>query len=185
MCGGPPTLSRRGLRGVRGPRGGFANTFRGCGIGSENATWEIGCQLAECLPAGITIALNAELGSGKTHLTRAVCHGLGIDESSVNSPTFVLMQIYTDGRNPVAHFDTYRLANVDEFLAIGAEEYLVDETTICFVEWADRIREVLPDDHLQIGIEQTGESERAFHFEATGPKSSNVLTRLQSLRNGS
>lgn len=149
---------------------------------NEDETRELGYQLANCLTAGMTVALNAELGSGKTHLTKAICRGLGIDESTVNSPTFVLMQIYSGGRIPVAHFDTYRLADIDEFLAIGGEEYLLDEETVCFVEWADRIHDVLPADHLRIQIAQTGETERTFEFEATGDKSAAVIAKLPQQR---
>lgn len=149
---------------------------------SETETRNLGRQLARCLEPGLTIALNAQLGSGKTHLTKAVCGGLGIEESRVNSPTFVLMQIYSDGQMPVAHFDTYRLADVDEFLAIGGEEYLFDSETICFVEWAERIQDVLPADHLRVTISQTGATERTFQFEGTGPKSDGVVEKLAALR---
>lgn len=149
---------------------------------NEDETRELGRQLAECLTPGTTVALNADLGSGKTHLTKAICAGLGIDESSVNSPTFVLMQIYLDGRVPVSHFDTYRLADIDEFLAIGGEDYLLDQETICIVEWADRIQDVLPPDHLRIQITQTGETNRTFALEATGERSADVIAELQRLR---
>ena len=146
---------------------------------SEADTQQLGWQLAEALVPGLVLALNGELGSGKTNLVRSVCHGLGADESMVNSPTFVLMQSYLDGRIPVVHFDTYRLADVDEFLAIGGEEYLLDSDLICFVEWADRIADVLPADHLTISIEQTGETSRRFSMTASGRRSQTVLDTMQ------
>ena len=127
---------------------------------SETDTEELGRHLADAITPGLTIALNAELGSGKTRLVRAVGKALGADESQVNSPTFVLMQCYTDGRIPVYHFDTYRLADVSEFAAIGGDEFLCDPEVVCFVEWAERIVEVLPADHLGIDIHQTGETTR-------------------------
>lgn len=149
---------------------------------SEADTRSLGTQLANALQAGLTIALNGELGSGKTNLVRAVCVALGVDENQVNSPTFVLMQTYAGGRLPVFHFDTYRLSDLDEFLAIGAEEYLLDDDVVCFVEWASRIEEVLPTDHLVIDIEQTATTSRRFRFQSTGLKSDAVIRRIQDLR---
>ncbi len=145
---------------------------------SEDDTATLGGRLADALRSGLTIALNGQLGSGKTHLVRAVCAGLGMNPDVVNSPTFVLMQTYADGRLPVFHFDTYRLGDVDEFVAIGAEEYLLDPDVVCFVEWAARIEEVLPADHLVIQIEQTAPQSRRFGFHGTGPISHAVVSEL-------
>lgn len=147
---------------------------------SEEETWQLGASFAAVLSPGIAIALNGQLGAGKTNLVRAVCHGLGADTSQVNSPTFVLLQTYCDGRLPVAHFDTYRLSDAEEFLAIGGDEYLLDADTICFVEWAGLIAEIFPSDHLEIDIQQVGESSRRFQFEATGTGSRAILENLRS-----
>ncbi len=135
---------------------------------SEEETKDFGAKFAAVLETGLTIALNGELGSGKTGFVRAVCRGLEIDEAKVNSPTFVLMQVYADGRLPVAHFDTYRLADVDEFLAIGGEDYLLNRKMVCFVEWAERIMEVFPGDHLNIDIEQLSETGRRLTLKSNG-----------------
>ena len=145
---------------------------------SEGDTDLLGRRLGAVLSPGITVALDGQLGSGKTCFVRAVCRGLGADGSQVNSPTFVLMQTYTDGRLPVFHFDTYRLGDVDEFLAIGAEEYLLDPEIVCFVEWAERVEPVLPADHLAIAIEQTGPSSRRYVFSASGDRCAAILQRL-------
>jgi tRNA threonylcarbamoyl adenosine modification protein YjeE len=145
---------------------------------NEQETVQFGTQLADALQPGITVALHAELGSGKTCLVRAVGRALGADQSQINSPTFVLMQCYPDGRIPVYHFDTYRLNDVDEFLAIGGDEYLSDPTAVCFVEWAERVAEVLPADHLAIQITQTGESSRQFTLQSHGPKSESILQAI-------
>lgn len=146
---------------------------------SEDDTATLGARLADALQSGLTIALNGQLGSGKTNLVRAVCAGLGMDADEVNSPTFVLMQTYSGGRLPVFHFDTYRLGDVDEFVAIGAEEYLLDPNVVCFVEWAARIEDVLPADHLVIQIEQTAELSRRFCFHGTGLLSNDVVDKLR------
>ena len=147
---------------------------------SEQDTDKLGHALASVLTDGLPIALNGQLGSGKTRFVRALCSGLNIDTSVVNSPTFVIMQLYTDGRIPVAHFDTYRLGDLDEFLSIGADEYLLSDNWLCLIEWADRISEVLPDDHLKIQITQVAETSREFHFASTGPRSHAITQALQS-----
>ncbi|MEQ9409296.1 MAG: tRNA (adenosine(37)-N6)-threonylcarbamoyltransferase complex ATPase subunit type 1 TsaE [Fuerstiella sp.] len=146
---------------------------------SEDDTRKLGQQLGRLLTTGLTIALDGQLGSGKTNLTRSICEGLDIDVNQVNSPTFVLMQTYTGGRLTVCHFDTYRLGDVDEFLALGAEEYLNDESIVCLIEWAEIVQPVLPADRLEIRITQTGETSRGFRISATGPLSRTILQTLK------
>ena len=146
---------------------------------SEADTDRLGGALARALTSGISIALNGQLGSGKTRLVRSVCAALGINTQLVNSPTFVILQLYVDGRIPVAHFDTYRLADMDEFLAIGADEYLDSEEWLNLIEWAERVAGALPADRLTINIEQTGETDRSFELQALGPRSGRVLERLR------
>ena len=151
---------------------------------SENETDRLGHQLAAVLESGLAIALNGQLGSGKTRFVRAVCDGLGIDTSVVNSPTFVIMQLYTGGRIPVAHFDTYRLEDLDEFVSIGADEYLLSREWLCLIEWANKISDVLPDDHLNIDIRQVAESSREFQFRSHGPQSNAIIAALQKGQSG-
>ncbi len=146
---------------------------------SEADTDRLGMILADGIRTGITLALNGQLGSGKTRFVRAICQGLGADESRVHSPTFVLLQLYPDGRFPVAHFDTYRLADADEFLAIGADEYLNSSEYLCLVEWAERVSEILPDDRVDIEILQTAPHSRRFHMHADGPLSEALLHHLR------
>lgn len=146
---------------------------------SEADTDRLGAILADGIRSGMTLALNGQLGSGKTRFVRAICQGLGADESRVNSPTFVLLQLYSDGRFPVAHFDTYRLADADEFLAIGADEYLNSGEYLCLVEWADRVSEILPEDRVDIEIQQMSPHSRRFHMQARGPVSEALLHHLR------
>jgi len=115
------------------------------------------------------IALIGPLGAGKTHLVRAVAEGLGVANSRVVSrPTFVLIQEYS-GRLPIYHFDAYRLKNSGEFLDLGAHEYF-EGKGVCLVEWADRVEDVLPKDHLRITLQITGDSSRRIIMEGRGPR---------------
>ncbi len=150
---------------------------------SESDTDQLGLCLAAAVVPGLVVALNGQLGSGKTRLVRAVCQALGADVTRVNSPTFVIMQFYPDGRIPVVHMDTYRLGDPEEFLAIGADEYLHGGHYLCFVEWADRIQDVIPADHITVNISQTGVEGRLFEFSASGSMSEGVLQDLKARLN--
>ena len=141
-------------------------------------TEAFGRRLGELLFPGAVVALVGPLGAGKTHLTRAIAEGLHItNPASVNSPTFVLIQEYP-GPVPVYHFDTYRLTSSREFTELGVEEYFAGEG-VCVVEWADKVDDVLPTDHLRIEIELTSPTARCFRLSAMGPKSEEILTRLR------
>jgi tRNA threonylcarbamoyladenosine biosynthesis protein TsaE len=120
-------------------------------IGSEAETRAFGLSLAQSLMPGDVLALIGELGTGKTALTRAIAEGLGVDEQ-VTSPTFTLVKEYRTGRLPLFHFDVYRLADGQELMDTGADEYF-DANGVCVIEWADRIAKILPDDTKCIFIE--------------------------------
>ena len=145
----------------------------------ESATARFGRALGGALRPGDVIALNGDLGAGKTRLVQAVAEALGYIDQLVNSPTFVLIQEY-DGPLPLYHVDAYRLKDSDEFLDIGGDEVLHgDRATL--IEWADRIADVLPRDHLRIDITATGETSRQFVLSAGGRRSTELLLALQEL----
>ncbi|HZY88836.1 MAG TPA: tRNA (adenosine(37)-N6)-threonylcarbamoyltransferase complex ATPase subunit type 1 TsaE [Gemmataceae bacterium] len=133
------------------------------------ATQAFGRRLGGLLFPGAVVALVGQLGAGKTHLVRAVAEGLGVsDGRTVSSPTFVLIQEYPS-RLPVYHFDAYRLRGAAEFAELGAHEYF-DGDGVCLVEWADRVRDCLPPEHLRITLSVTGETSRRADVEATGAR---------------
>lgn len=147
---------------------------------SEAETNRLGRALADVLPPGTTIALVGGLGAGKTRFVRALAEGAGVPPGTVNSPTFVLVQEYA-GRWPLYHFDTYRLRSAaDEFLALGGDEYLA-AGGVCCIEWADRIADVLPADHLQIEIRVLGEFSREFQLRGTGPQTQQLVREMARL----
>jgi tRNA threonylcarbamoyladenosine biosynthesis protein TsaE len=144
--------------------------------GSEAETEKLARHLADVLEPGTVVALVGNLGAGKTRLVRAMCEALGVDRRAIASPTFVLVHEY-EGRLPIYHFDTYRLREPHDFIALGADEYL-SGGGVCLIEWADRVAAWLPADHLRIEIAVTGEWTRDFAFTATGPSSADVIRRL-------
>lgn len=145
---------------------------------SEQQTEQLGMAIANATKPGQVFALNGDLGSGKTALTRSICSGLKVDSNDVNSPTFVLMQLYESADFKVAHFDTYRLADPDEFLAVGGEEYLLSDEYVCLIEWAERIEELLPNNRLDINIRQTAEDSRCFELRAHEQQSTDLLNHV-------
>ena len=97
-------------------------------------TYELGEKIGQMAKPGMVISLTGDLGVGKTVFTQGVAAGLGITEP-VNSPTFTIVQVYTQGRLPFYHFDVYRINDIDEMYEIGCEEYFYGEG-VCFIEWA-------------------------------------------------
>lgn len=132
----------------------------------EADTDRLGRLLAELLPDGAVVALSGTLGAGKTRLVQAVAAASGIDRHEVTSPTFVLCHTYR-GRRTIHHFDVYRLKDEQEFLELGPEEYF-QSGCLSLVEWADKVADLLPTDHLQISIEVTGPTQRRFVLKPHG-----------------
>src|SRR5215211_4141508 len=141
------------------------------------ATEAFGRRLGALLFPGAVVALVGQLGAGKTHLTRAVAEGLGVkNPAAVNSPTFVLIQEYP-ARLPIYHFDAYRLSGAREFAELGVDEYFRGDG-VCLVEWADKVEQTLPAEHLRIEIEVVGETARRFTLTATGRRYEDVLAQI-------
>ena len=100
----------------------------------------------------MVISLTGDLGVGKTVFTQGLAKGLGIEEP-VNSPTFTIVQVYEEGRLPLYHFDVYRIGDIEEMDEIGYEDYFYGEG-VCLIEWADLIREILPEQMCRVTIEK-------------------------------
>jgi tRNA threonylcarbamoyladenosine biosynthesis protein TsaE len=147
-------------------------------VADENATNDLGAVLATALPQGIVVGLIGPLGSGKTRLVQALARAAGVADGIVASPTFVLIHEYA-GRVPIFHFDVYRVRSQDEFLALGPEEYF-DQPGWSLVEWADRVRDCLPDDRLEIEIELAGATARRLTIGALGKNAARALTELKT-----
>jgi tRNA threonylcarbamoyladenosine biosynthesis protein TsaE len=91
----------------------------------------------------------------------------------------VLINEYRGGRLPVFHFDTYRLKDTDEFIDLGVEEYF-DSGGVVFVEWADRVAELLPNERVDIRIEVTGPTTRRITIAGTSPQMEELASRLEA-----
>ncbi|QDV92435.1 tRNA threonylcarbamoyladenosine biosynthesis protein TsaE [Phycisphaerae bacterium RAS2] len=128
-------------------------------------TLAIGLAIGGAMQEGDVLALVGELGAGKTHLAKGLARGLGVaDDRAVTSPTFVLINEYR-GRCVVHHIDAYRLRSGAELAAVGFDE-LCEGGAVVLVEWADRVREVMPPGCGWLTIEATGESTRRLRLES-------------------
>ena len=119
---------------------------------SEKDTYEFAKKLAEGVQSGEIYCLSGDLGVGKTVFTKGFAAGIGITEP-VSSPTFTIVQIYEDGRMPLYHFDVYRIEDIEEMEEIGYEDCFFGEG-VCLIEWAELIKEILPDHCRKILIEK-------------------------------
>lgn len=118
---------------------------------SPAATFALGRAIGERLPGGMVLGLCGPLGAGKTLLVKGIAEGNGLhQEGCVTSPTFTLVNEYT-GRLRLYHLDTYRLRGPNELVALGFSEMIRDDSVV-LVEWADRVRAILPDDTMWITL---------------------------------
>ena len=122
---------------------------------SEKETLALAYNLASKIEGNRVICLNGELGAGKTVFVRGFCSFFGINE--ISSPTFTIVNEY-NGNQSVYHFDVYRLADEDEFYAIGGDEYF--EKGICIIEWSDLVKDVIPKNAIDVRIEKIDENSR-------------------------
>ena len=127
---------------------------------SEKETYKIATELAEQARAGEVYCLSGDLGVGKTVFTKGFAAGLGITEP-VSSPTFTIVQIYEEGRLPLYHFDVYRIEDIEEMEEIGYEDCFYGEG-VCLIEWAELIKEILPEHCKRIRIEK--ELDKGFDY---------------------
>lgn len=128
---------------------------------SEDETIKIAQDFSKKLSPGAVIALEGDLGAGKTTFVKGIALGLGLESTDeVTSPTFALMNIYAS-KTPLYHFDLYRLDSAKDIESIGFEEFIDDSKAIKCVEWAEKGKEFLKDQKVyKVQLETAGEGER-------------------------
>ncbi len=122
---------------------------------SSHETLKLGEKVGVRCIGGEIIALIGELGAGKTHFVKGVAKGLGI-EKHITSPTYVISQLYTEGRLPFVHCDLYRVSDFGELEEIGWYDFLTNGSVVA-VEWADKIKDFIKHEKIlwvEIDIEK-------------------------------
>ncbi len=106
-------------------------------------------------------AFYGQMGAGKTTFINALCRRLGVEDDVTNSPSFAIINEYRSDTTAelIYHFDLYRLEDIDEALEIGVEDYF-DSGALCFLEWPERIEDILPDDTVRVDIRVNDDDSR-------------------------
>ena len=131
---------------------------------SEQETIELAQNIESEKFENMVICLDGELGSGKTVFTKGLASALGIEEN-ITSPTFTIIKEYPDGEMPLYHMDVYRLdGNAD---GVGIEEYY-NKGGIVVIEWAKTIKDILPEERLEIKFKVIDENRRSITITPYG-----------------
>lgn len=144
---------------------------------SPEETRALAARLGDRLAPGDVVALNGELGSGKTEFVHGLAQGLEVPPHLVASPSFTLVHEYP-GRVRLVHVDLYRLEDLPLTMLPDLEEYLAGPQVVA-VEWARRLAPLLPGDYLEVDLEILGESDRQLTFTGHGPRSWELVRHLE------
>ncbi len=139
-------------------------------------TMQWGERIAKRLWPSSIICLSGNLGSGKTTFVKGVARGLKISPMKVNSPTFVLLNIY-EGKRSLFHFDFYRLEQLSEIEKIGYDEFLYGEG-VAVIEWAERLQHLFPMENLTVNLSYKSEKERTLEIVAHGERYERLLEEI-------
>lgn len=132
---------------------------------SREETIKVAFDFAKRLKKGDIVCLNGDLGVGKTAFVAGIAEAFGYD-GYTSSPTFTLVNEYI-AEIPIYHFDVYRIDYSDEMYDIGIDDYLFGDG-ICIIEWAERIKDILPEETIAVDIRKNaecGENYREIYIE--------------------
>ncbi len=144
---------------------------------SINETQNLGQKLGGWINQPLVIALTGDLGSGKTAFVQGLASGLEVPaEYYITSPTFTLINEYP-GRYPLVHVDLYRLEDIHDFEDLGLDDLMYDQAVIA-IEWADKLSDGLPAEHLAITMEIIDTDCRKISLVASGHNEVNLIIAL-------
>ena len=144
---------------------------------SAEQTRRMGARLGQLFVGGEVICLTGELGTGKTCLVQGM--GLGLEiQDRVTSPTFTLVNEYRGGRLPLYHVDLYRIVDAKAALTFGLDDYLYGDG-VCAIEWAKRVKEIWPDEHILISLRHIDETKRGLTLRGFGERYDRLVMRFR------
>ena len=146
-------------------------------------TRKLGQKIGTLIKHPLVIALTGDLGSGKTALVQGLASGLEVPaEYYITSPTFTLINEYP-GRYPLVHVDLYRLENLHDLEDIGLDDLMYDQAVIA-IEWADKLSDGRPAEHLAIVMEIIDADCRKLSLVASGQNEVNLVIALEDALSG-
>lgn len=146
--------------------------------GEPAETFRIGRLIGETLKEGAVVALIGELGAGKTSLTQGIARGLGVEEGyQITSPTFTLVNEYP-GRLHLVHLDVFRLSGSVELLDLGYEEFIFSKS-VAVIEWAEKIRDVLPDNTIYVKMTYVEQNRRSIDISGSEAQITPIIIALK------
>lgn len=131
---------------------------------NDQETFDLAKNFSRRLSGQASIALNGCLGAGKTRFVQGLAAGLGVT-TRVNSPTFNIVKIYSANFNSIktlCHVDAYRLQSENDLRVLGIDEFLESPVTVTVIEWANKIKKILPRSTIFIDIQSLKENMRKF-----------------------
>jgi tRNA threonylcarbamoyladenosine biosynthesis protein TsaE len=148
---------------------------------SDEDTQEFGRRLGACLRGGEVLAVDGDLGAGKTVFIRGLAGGLALDPDVVYSPSFTLVAEYP-GQIPLTHIDLFRLCepvSVEDFEEIGLREHL-DPTGVTAIEWATRLAEGISAFTVRVAIDESGSTGRRIRLAVDSQRGKRILEAFQA-----
>ncbi|MBO4504129.1 MAG: tRNA (adenosine(37)-N6)-threonylcarbamoyltransferase complex ATPase subunit type 1 TsaE [Bacteroidales bacterium] len=132
-------------------------------LASENQLEQVAEAILKAYPEERVFGFYGEMGAGKTTLIKAICQTLGVRDVT-SSPTFAIINEYwTEGGEPLYHFDFYRIDEPADASRVGFEDYLYSGH-YCFIEWTEKVEEILQGDFIPVVIERVDDETRKFKF---------------------
>lgn len=119
-------------------------------------------QLISFAAAQRIFIFQGQMGAGKTTFIKSLCKALGI-EDAISSPTFSLVNQYDTDTITVYHFDFYRIKSEEEAYDFGYEDYFYSGD-YCFIEWPEKIPNLLPANYIKVSIQASADGTREFQF---------------------
>ena len=145
---------------------------------TPDETQKLGKTMGKWIEYPLVIGLSGDLGSGKTTFVQGLAEGLEVpDQYYITSPTFTLINEYP-GRLPLFHIDLYRLDGISDIEDIGLDELLYDLAVIA-IEWAEKMSDDLPTEHLIMSFEIAGDDYRRIGLNAYGHNAVNLIKALE------
>ncbi|MCK5759974.1 MAG: tRNA (adenosine(37)-N6)-threonylcarbamoyltransferase complex ATPase subunit type 1 TsaE [Candidatus Delongbacteria bacterium] len=131
---------------------------------SEEETEIFAEELSSKVKGGDIICYFGEVGAGKTVFTRGLCKGLGVT-GYVNSPSYIILNLYNSPKYKIYHYDLYRISDVEELTEIGFYDFAGKDDSVTIIEWSEKLADELPKKRIDIIIEVIDETKRKFKIK--------------------